>query len=417
MVHFDSGRPDADDCGLSGPQGREEAGIERAAELEPIEELKGRLARQDEEDKLMHSVLENDSQTLEQAKLIMDSFDRGIGSFTPDIIFRNIVRNYRLAKRLYGERFLRAVSGHDPRYIEDNIPVPEFRRELQERIRQSADGMRREGLLDREYVVEEKGTRLAALMLYAEELDDLVGKGHFGEKISRMVSRAGEREEERAFRKGDRYRAIALRKTIKRAVRRSRPKVRPEDLMAYDHAAHGKASIVYAIDASASMKGDKIRMAKKAGIALSFNAIEHRDQVGLLVFGSEVIEAIGPCDDFPLLLHRIVSVRPGAQTNLQGSIRRAVSLFPAGEGTKHVVLLTDALPNVGEVPEKETLDAAAAAAAAGITLSVIGLSLDEAGERLARRIVGIGQGRLYAATDLTGLDTIILEDYDRTVAG
>ena len=86
-------------------------------------------------------------------------------------------------------------------------------------------------------------------------------------------------------------------------------------------------------------------------------------------------------------------------------------LFPSGDVTNHLVILTDALPTVGKEPEEETLKAVSLARAAGITISVIGIKLDEKGEKLAKQIADLGEGRFYIVRDLKRLDKLVLEDY------
>jgi len=50
-------------------------------EKEEIEELTGKLSFQKVENKLMHSVLENDKETIEKGKLISDSINQGLDSY------------------------------------------------------------------------------------------------------------------------------------------------------------------------------------------------------------------------------------------------------------------------------------------------------------------------------------------------
>jgi Mg-chelatase subunit ChlD len=168
---------------------------------------------------------------------------------------------------------------------------------------------------------------------------------------------------------------------------------------------------VYAIDASGSMKGKKIEMSKKAGIALAYKAIQSKDKVGLIVFGSEIKEEIMPTEDFPMLLKEITKIKASRQTDFKGMLKSSITMFPRGNFTKHLIVLTDAMPTVGEDPKKETLKEISKIRNAGITVSLIGMSLDKHAKEFAQQFVEIGEGKLYLVRELENLDKIILEDY------
>ena len=65
----------------------------------------------------------------------------------------------------------------------------------------------------------------------------------------------------------------------------------------------------------------------------------------------------------------------------------------------------------GKKPELETLKAASIARDNNITLSLVGINLDKKGQEFAKRLVEVGNGRLFMVKDLENLDKIILEDY------
>ena len=44
-------------------------------------------------------------------------------------------------------------------------------------------------------------------------------------------------------------------------------------------------------------------------------------------------------------------------------------------------------------------------------ISIIGVNLDKKGEKLAKKIVELGRGKLYIVKDAKNVDKIILEDY------
>ncbi len=382
-------------------------------EFSKAEELSGKLAFQQLEDKFMHSVLENDKKIIDSGKLISDAINQGMSSFSPDLMFEQLVKSYITAKQIYGESIIRLISGYEPDYIKKNIGIPEFQKELKEKIQQKIEELKEDGFLQKDDTLSEKGIELASLVLYFEELDKIVPKGIIGEKASKKTYIYGEKEDSRLYKKGDRYRDIALRKSVKLAIRRGHGDFNDKDLQVYEKQSKGQTYIVYALDASGSMKGKKIESCKKAGIALAYKALNEKDKVGLIVFGSEVKEIIQPTSDFTLLLKEITKIKASKETDIVSTLRKAIELFPNEHITKHLVLMTDALPTKGDEPEKLTLEETSIARSKGITISVIGINLDDKGTKLAEKIAQIGEGRLYVVRNLENVDKIVLEDYYR----
>ena len=377
---------------------------------EEIEELRGKLATQFEK-KLMHSVLEDDKKVVEEGKFVRNAINQGMTSFTPDMLFENITKNYNLAKNIFGEAIIRFVTGYDSEYVKNNITVPEFKRELKKRIENNISMMKKEGLLDNDLNLTEKSVELASLINYVEELDNITPKGIQGEKIHKKSYIYGDKENTRDFKKGFRYRDIAIKKSVKQAIRRSHSSLEIKDLKAYEKQSKGRVCVIYGLDASGSMKGEKIATAKKAGIALAYKAIQEKDRVGLIVFNKDVKVAIEPTYDFSMLIKEMTKIRASSETDFGAMIQKAVQLFPASETTKHLIVMTDAMPTVGEFPEKAAVEQAGIAASNGITISIVGITLNKKGEELAKKIVEIGKGKFYKVRALDELDKIILEDY------
>ena len=380
-------------------------------EKDEIEELAGKISSQKEEDKLMRSVLENDKETIEKGKLIADSINQGMQSFTPDLMYQQLVKNYSMAKHIYGPSLIKFVTGYSPDYISKNINIPEFRKELKFRIEKSIGQLKDEGFLDSDSNISEKGFELASLVMYFEELDKIAPKGILGEKIHKKASVYGAKESSRAYKKGDRYRDIAIKQSAKLAIRRGHKNLDKKDLKVFERQSRGQNCIIYALDASGSMKGKKIDACKRAGIALAYRAIHEKDKVGLIVFGTEIKTAIEPTNDFTFLLRNIAAARASRQTDFKATLKKAIELFPNDDVTKHLILITDAMPTIGEEPEKDTIKEASMARNKGITISLIGINLDEKGKKLAEKIVELGNGKLYVIKDVEDVDKIVLEDY------
>jgi hypothetical protein len=257
-------------------------------DTEPVEEYSGNLSRQQEEDKLMKSVVENDKETIDKGKLLNQALNNNMDSFIPDMMYKQMVNNYSLAEKIMGQSLIKLISGYDPNYVEKNINIPEFRRELKEKIVNNVEDLKHEGILDKDGGISDQGYKLASLILYTEELDNLIPKGIFGEKVHKKDFLYGIRDNVKPYKKGDRYRDIAIKKSVKLSVRRGHGQIRKKDLKTYERQSKGEINIIYGLDASGSMKGKKIEVCKKAGIALAYKAISEKDKVGLIVFGSDV---------------------------------------------------------------------------------------------------------------------------------
>ncbi len=379
---------------------------------EKIQEASGKLSMQFMEDKLMHSIVKGDKKKIDEAKLIEEGINNNIGAFTPDLMMQQLVQSYSMTKELYGETILRLISSYNPDYIEKNINIPEFQRELKKAIQDKVDDLKKKKILSFDGSISKKGEEMACLLMYTEELDHIKPKGLVGEKIHKKTSVYGERAETKNYKKGDRYSDLALKKSITKAIKRGHDTLIQEDLVTFERRSKGSVYVVYGLDASSSMKGKKIEAAKKAGIALAHKAISEKDKVGLLIFETEIKESIRPTNDFSMLLKKISTVRATKQTNFHQMIKKSMELFPdISNVTKHLILLTDAMPTVGKNPEKETLNAVAEAKAAGITISLIGVGLEKKGEELGKRISELGGGKFHIVRNLDMLDQIVLQDY------
>lgn len=373
--------------------------------------MQGSLDFQLLEPKLMHSIIENDQQTVGEAQLITALLNNNLQSFTPDLLMQQYVKDYKFAENIYGKRFLVQWSGYDEQYLKRNLQIPEFQRELKKKLQEQLTTLRRDKLVSSSGEITEKGLELAALLLYTEELEKIMPRGLRGERVHKRSAIYGSKETIKPFAKGDRYRDLALKQSMKIAVRRGHAELQPEDLRSFKRESRGQCEVIYALDASGSMRGKKIELCKKAGIALAYAALRQKDKVGLIVFGKEIKGIVPPTERFGVLLKAIATAHAGSETDMAATIRKAAELFSPGDATKHLLLLTDALPTSGHDPEGEALKQAAIAASAGITISLIGINLDYRGEKFGEKLVELGRGRFSVVKNLEELDAVVLEDY------
>lgn len=373
---------------------------------ENISEEDGSLKKSGEENKLMSSSFSEDNK---DGQIAEDMINNSIGSFVPDIVFQNLVQNFKNAKKLYGETIIRELTDFEPGYIDKNRNIPEFQREMKKNISANIDRLKNEGVLNSQYILTEQGYDSALINLCQEELDKLKIKG-FGNKKVDKFDIYGEKEDYINFNNSINYRDISVSKTVKNAIQRKHKNIMISDITAFKRKKKGKIDVVYCLDASGSMKGNKLKLIKRAGVALSYKAIHDKNRVALLVFDSEIRKKIPLTQDFYFLLNELVRVRARNQTNICQVIDNAVELLAKSKNTKHIIILSDAMSNIGEL--KQVYESASIAKSQQISISFIGVNLDEKGIKVAKKIVDIGRGRFYKLSKLDNVDSILLEDYD-----
>ena len=361
-----------------------------------------------DEEKLM-STVDSGETDKDKGKLAEEMINNSLGSFTPDMMFENLVNNYRNAEKLYGETIIRELTDFEPGYIEKNINIPEFKKELKKNIAANVKELQSDKIINSQYILTEKGYDLAAVQLCNEELEKLKIKG-FGNKKTKQKDIYGERVDYSNFNSSARYRDVSIAKTIKNAARRKHDEIKIKDIKINDKRKKGRIDIIYCLDSSGSMKGEKLSLSKRAGIALAYKALKDNNQAGLLVFDSEIRKKVELTTNFNYFLHELIRIRAKNQTNISQVIETAAFMLAKSKNTKHIIILSDAMPNVGET--KKVYEAAAIASSKKITISFIGVTLDEKGKEIAEKIVEIGKGRLYKVSKMNNVDSILLEDYE-----
>ena len=236
-----------------------------------------------------------------------------------------------------------------------------------------------------------------------------------GERDNKEYAQYGLHEDSAPYKQGDGYRDIDVHKTVKIAARRMHKKITAADLRIYTSQAKGTIEIIYAIDASGSMRGEKLAMSKRAGVALAYKAIEHKDPVGVVIFGAQVKTHVAPTTDFLQVIEHVAKATASRETDFVQAIESSAELFSPHAKTKLLVFITDGMPTKGETPEKDALEAISIAAANGITISMIGIDLQEKSAAFLREAVTRGGGKFNAVRNVEDLDVVVLEEYDSVV--
>ncbi len=349
-----------------------------------------------------------DEEKKEVIGIVEESLNRGLSTLNPDLLYSNLVNNFSLAEKTYGKKLLRLLTGDDVNTIEMNIKLEEYKKELREKIGKKIKELKEAQLIDDNYFFTEEAINIYASNLLKEELEKLKHLSLEGEisKIKGYGSKVDVVVEEKKS-----YRQIDNKKTLKIVAKRKHKSIEIEDLRFSERKQHEGIELVLVLDTSSSMKGSKISEAKKAALLLCHLAISEKSKVGLVAFSTTTSKVVRPTKDTREVIFNLISLTPRGQTNIYRAIMDAINLFSGKKISKHIILISDILPNVGEKPLEKLMEAVDVAARSGITISVVGIQLDDEGKTIGEKIALIGKGRLYLIDKPQQLDLVLLKDY------
>ena len=347
--------------------------------------------------------------------VVEEAFNQNIGAFVPDLMFSQMVKDFKNAKKLYGQTLIRELTGYDPRFVDKNVKIPEFQRELKKRLKERIDQLKNDDIITSTGVFTKEALLTAALFLIDENFEEQKRNGQFsfGRKIHFSGDIFGEKGTTRPFIKGDKYRDVGIKESLKKAIRRNHKTIKQEDLVTFERESKQEVNIIYALDISGSMKGEKLRLAKKAGVALANKAIKDRNKVGLVLFGSEIEKKIPLTKDLFSFISPLTRITPKAETNIALAIKESRKLLEQAKGTKHIIILTDGLHTTDSDPTKTVLEEVSIARSQDISISVIGINPDSTGLELAQSIVDLSKGKLHGVSESSDLGGIIIADYEK----
>nr|WP_246049046.1 VWA domain-containing protein [Natronomonas salsuginis] len=164
--------------------------------------------------------------------------------------------------------------------------------------------------------------------------------------------------------------------SVRAAAARGRDRVETRDLRRSVRSGSGEALVVFAVDASASMRP---AMAAAKGVVLELleGSYTERDSVAVVAFAGEDAEVLLPPTDSVALAARHLKTLPtGDRTPLPAGLRTTARVIDRAEPDSAVaVVVSDGRANAGANPTAETRDAAAALASTGARVVCV-----EAGE-------------------------------------
>lgn len=165
-------------------------------------------------------------------------------------------------------------------------------------------------------------------------------------------------------------------------------------------------SVVLIVDKSSSMEGRKMELARIAAIGVVDN-LRPIDHVGVLIFDNSHQWAVPlrRAEDKMLIKRLIAGITPDGGTQIAPALAEAFNRMSRAAGVyKHIVLLTDGISEEGN-----SMEIAAAALQAKVTISTVGLGQD-VNKAYLEKVASIAKGKSYVLTDPSGLEQILLKD-------
>jgi magnesium chelatase subunit D len=187
--------------------------------------------------------------------------------------------------------------------------------------------------------------------------------------------------------------------SVRAAATRGSDRVQQRDLRRSVRDGDGDALVVFAVDASASMR-PAMRTAKGVTLELLEDAYTERDSVAVVAFAGEDAEVLlPPTDSVTLAARHLKELPTGDRTPLPAGLRTAAEVVDrADPEAAVVVVVSDGRANAAASPVADTRDAASALAATGARV----VCVDAGAERgLLADVVNATDGESVPLDDLT----------------
>ncbi|RKH70447.1 DUF3520 domain-containing protein [Corallococcus aberystwythensis] len=161
--------------------------------------------------------------------------------------------------------------------------------------------------------------------------------------------------------------------------------------------------LVFVIDVSGSMNMENRLGLVKRSLRLLVDALDERDWVSIVVYGSEARQVLAPTNatEKADILSAIDSVQSEGSTNAQAGMELGYALAASHlvkGGINRVILCSDGVANNGITQADGIWERVKERAAAGITLSTVGFGMGNYNDVLMERLAQVGEGN-YSYVD------------------
>ncbi len=178
------------------------------------------------------------------------------------------------------------------------------------------------------------------------------------------------------------------------------------------------ANLTFVVDVSGSMdRENRLGLVKRA-LGLLLDALDERDRVALVVYGSTGRILLHPTRDLGAIRAAIARLVPEGSTNAEQGLRLGYDLadeaWERGE-INRVILCSDGVANVGATGPESILARIGEEARRGIQLTTVGFGMGNYNDALMEQLADQGDGTYHYVDDLDAARKIFVQNLTGTL--
>lgn len=179
------------------------------------------------------------------------------------------------------------------------------------------------------------------------------------------------------------------------------------------------ANLVFVIDVSGSMRGDRLNTVKKS-LALLVGQLRSDDSVGIVAYGGSARVVLEPTNgsDKSTILQAIDTLKVQGSTNVEAGLTLGYDLIAkakVGAGINRVILCSDGVANTGATTAETILGRVAKQAERGVTISTIGVGMGGYNDTLMEKLADKGNGNYAYVDDLQEAQRVFVDHLTGTL--
>ncbi|MFZ3373224.1 MAG: VWA domain-containing protein [Desulfitobacteriaceae bacterium] len=229
------------------------------------------------------------------------------------------------------------------------------------------------------------------------------GDAEGNHKVRRITARVdGKVIGVRPFVLGDCYRDLALRETLRQAIKHQHREVHRKDIQIQQREKRVRVDVILCIDVSGTMAQlEKYWLSKRIAMQLGLTYLNHGDQVGVVAFANDAVRISKLTNNKHHLTKNILGLEISSNsfTNIGAGLEmagRTLAYSGGKSGGSQVIVISDGEATAPrDNPEQFVIKQASSLRRQGILVTTVCLNEKNANPLLMRKVAKVAGGRFY----------------------